>query len=170
MWLPLRLVCPAAGSKPQPQSTPTMPTTGRKRRTPIPADRLILNGGELLPRGESVASFQESQYVDVGLSLEQERIAELHRVFVVGTRIVAAYGIERSVVVTAHGDNVDTVHIIARHAVAADFEPFEGRYLVFIVMSQVSHFRAAISTRLPLRVSGVNHWPLSIHLWNSIQL
>lgn len=54
--------------------------------------------------------------------------------------------------------------------VAAHVEPFERGLFVFVVVSEISHLRRAMSTSFWSGVSGRNHCAFACHLWYSIHL
>ena len=58
--------------------------------------------------------------------------------------------------------DVDTVDVVSRHAVAADFEAFERRNLIFVVVAEVTHF--GLEHQHEIRVLGQRLEPLRLEL------
>ena len=99
-----------------------------------------------------VTAFEEDQRKDRGLRLEDDRITEFDRELVidiarigVARRVVLGRGERRQgvVVVTAESDDLGTVAVVARHAVAAELEALERRVApLAVVVTQVTELEA----------------------------
>ena len=113
---------------------------------------LDLERVEVADVGPAVTALEEAQYEDRGLRLEDDRIAELDGELVVDVTGIAvtALGVrrrdvrgQRVILITAHGDDIATVHIVARHTVAADLESLErGIAPIAVVVTEVAELGA----------------------------
>ena len=113
---------------------------------------------ERLDVGPAVTSFEESQSKDCGLWLEYHRIPELKGELVIDITGIVAVGVvwgclprgQGIVIVTAEGDDVRTVGVVAGHAVTAHTESFERRIApVPVVVAEITELRLGHHNQIP---------------------